>query len=62
MTAAKKDGLTHIIIEKDNSIQVFCEIYNNENKYPYLKKINDETIYKKFQVKIFEIDYSKLEE
>ena len=62
MTAAKKDGLTHIIIEKDNSIQVFSEIYNNENKYPYLKKINDETIYKKFQVKIFEIDYSKLEE
>ena len=59
---AKKDGLTHIIIEKDNSIQVFSEIYNNENKYPYLKKINDETIYKKFQVKIFEINYKNLNE
>jgi len=62
ITRAKENGLSHIIIEKDNSIQVFSEIYNNENKYPYLKKINDETIYKKFQVKIFEINYEKFNE
>ena len=37
------------------------EIYNNENNYPYLKKIFDSKQhgFQKLQIKVFEIDYKK---
>jgi len=37
------------------------EVYDNEEKYPYLEKVFDseESGYKKFKVKVFEIDYDK---
>lgn len=41
----------------------FVEVYYNEEEYPYLNKIFDSTEndYRKLRVKIFEIDYNKLE-
>ena len=37
------------------------DVYDNEEKYPYLEKVFDseESGYKKFKVKVFEIDYDK---
>ena len=39
------------------------DIYSNEEKYPFLKKVfdSDNHDYQKYGVKIFEINYSKLE-
>jgi uncharacterized protein YnzC (UPF0291/DUF896 family) len=60
---AKEQGLTHLVIDEsqkqDNLRKEFLiEIYKNENKYNFLKKIydsnNDGFNYK---LKIFEIDY-----
>ncbi|WP_428326204.1 ArnT family glycosyltransferase [Nitrosopumilus sp.] len=53
----KENGLTHLIISKDNSNNLFSEIYLNENKFSYLKKINDESEYSKYKIKVFEINY-----
>ncbi len=41
----------------------FVEVYYNEEEYPYLNKVFDSTEndYRKLRVKIFEIDYNKLE-
>ena len=40
------------------------DLYYNEEKYPYLKKIfdSDEVSYKEFKVKAFEINYNKFHE
>jgi hypothetical protein len=40
------------------------DLYYNEEKYPYMKKIFDsnEMNYKEFKIKVFEIDYKKLHE
>ena len=59
----KENGLTHIVIDqsqiKDNLRKTFLiEIYENENKYNFLKKIydsNNEGL--NYKIKIFKIDY-----
>ena len=42
----------------------FKDLFENDDKYPYLKKVFDsnEHGYKKFKVKAFEIDYDKFHE
>jgi hypothetical protein len=59
----KENGLTHIVIDQsqiqDNLRKIFLiEIYENENKYNFLKKIydsNNEGL--NYKIKIFKIDY-----
>jgi hypothetical protein len=44
-----------------NLVEYSKRLYDNEEKYPYLEKVFDseESGYKKFKVKVFEIDYDK---
>ena len=57
--------IDYIIIDKEDQIRfaIFPDIYFNEEKYPFLKKVfdSDNHDYRKYGVKIFEVDYSKLE-
>ena len=53
------------ILEKGSYLFPFLnDLYYNEEKYPYMKKIFDsnEMNYKEFKIKVFEIDYKKLHE
>jgi hypothetical protein len=53
------------ILEKGSYFFPFLnDLYYNEEKYPYMKKIFDsnEMNYKEFKIKVFEIDYKKLHE
>lgn len=65
MNYAKQHGVTHLVIDDnyDERSPQFVDVYFNEKKYPYLKKVfdSDESGYKKLHVKVFEIDYNKLE-
>ena len=59
---SKNKGLTHLVVdEKNNRPEFFTNVFNNENKFPYLIKeydsANDGFGYK---VKIFKIDYKIL--
>ncbi|KFM20068.1 hypothetical protein AAA799D07_00518 [Marine Group I thaumarchaeote SCGC AAA799-D07] len=56
--------LKYIIVNKDGNqpFHVFlADLYLNEENYPYMIKVFDSTElgYKKFKVKVFEIDYEK---
>lgn len=57
----EKLGLTHLVLDGRDSIYrpiFFKEVFENEEKYPYLLKIYDSTRHNfKYHVKIFEIDY-----
>ena len=57
----EKFGLTHIMSAKDgNSFFSFVdELYENENKYPYLTKVFDAESegYEKLRIKVFRIDF-----
>ena len=46
-----------------SKLPLSLDIYFNEEKYPFLKKVfdSDNHDYQKYGVKIFEVDYSKLE-
>jgi len=60
------NGLTHLIVdEKDHStyrMLFLKDIFDNENKYPYLLKIFDsKNGDNEYRVKIFKIDYEKFE-
>ena len=53
------------ILEKGSYFFPFLnDLYYNEEKYPYTKKIFDsnEMNYKEFKIKVFEIDYKKFHE
>ena len=52
-------GLTHLIIDGDGERPIFLnEIFLNEKRYDFLKKIYDSIDYElDYHVKIFEIDY-----
>ena len=58
-------GLKYISINKDGVEDVFYpyldEIYENEEKFPYLRKVFDteKEGFEKFKTKVFEIDYEK---
>ena len=54
-------SLSHIIVQENDQNPFFLDIYNNEQKYTYLKNVFDTSnSFKKYKVKIFEIDYDLL--
>lgn len=63
---SEKVGLRYVAVTPEGSyfFSYFKDLYENNEKYPYLKKIFDssEHEYKKFKVKAFEIDYKKFHE
>jgi hypothetical protein len=65
MNYAKQHEITHMVIDDNYEARSpqFVDVYFNEEKYPYLKKVfdSDENGYKKLHVKVFKIDYSRLE-
>ena len=65
ITYANKFGITHIVIDDvyDERSPELTSVFHKESDYPYLNKVFDsmENDYKKLRVKIFEIDYNKLE-
>ena len=59
----KEFELKYIIAKKEKNFYPFLsDLYSNEENYPYMVKIFDsnEFAYKKLKVKVFEIDYEKL--
>jgi len=60
-----KNKLDYIIIDDEENIRFpfSYDIYFNESNYPFLKKVfdSDENDYIKYRVKIFKVDYNKLE-
>jgi len=59
----KEFELEYIIAKKEKNFYPFLsDLYSNEENYPYMVKIFDsnEFAYKKLKVKVFEIDYEKL--
>lgn len=60
----KEFDLKYIIVNKDGNhpFHIFLsDLYSNEENYPYMVKVFDSKDfgYKKFKVKVFEIDYEK---
>ena len=57
--------IDYIVIDKEDQIRfaIFPDIYFNEEKYPFLKKVFDSDFndYQKYRVKIFEVNYNKFE-
>lgn len=54
----RHEGLTHVIVQENDQRIFLLDVYNNEHRYPYLKKIMDTSLtYEKYKVKIFEINY-----
>lgn len=58
-----KDDLTHLIVDDNPNIPGFLQdVYYNEEKYEYLNKVFDSKDRGfKHQVKVFEIDFQKLD-
>jgi len=65
MNFANQKKISYLIMDdvSDRHFPAFQEIFYNENNFPYLEKVFDsqQEGYKKLRVKIFEIDYNKLE-
>lgn len=60
---AKDKGLTHIVIKKDNNIEILNNIFNNEEEYPFLvKKYDSLENGFNFQIIMYEINYEKFKE
>ena len=61
--SGKNNGLTHIIADKNSNRPEFLrDVFNNEEKFPYLTKIYDSSEHGyEYHLKIFRIDYKKLE-
>jgi hypothetical protein len=59
-----KQKIQYIVVgnEPDKRFRIFTDVYYNEKDYPFLIKIFDssENNYQKLRVKIFTIDYSKI--
>ena len=66
VTNGEVKGLKYITIPEKGSyfFPFLNDLYHNEEKYPYMKKIfdSDEINYKEFKVKAFEIDYKNFHE
>lgn len=56
---AQKQDLTHLVLDNYNLGNNFLqEIFQNEEKYPFLNKVYDSTQFGyKYHIKIFEINY-----
>ena len=65
VNVGKEFGLKYFIVYKDNNVfhDFLDELYENEHKYSYLKKIFDSNNEKfnLIKVKIFEIDYKEFD-
>ena len=59
----KNEGLTHIVVdENENRPQFLKDVFENEEKFPYLTKIYDSSEHGyDYHLKIFRIDYEKFE-
>ena len=59
----KSQGLTHLVLSGNTmGIEIFHDVFENENKYPFLEKIYDSNVVGfKTKVKIFEINYNTFE-
>ena len=62
-SSLEKEGLTHIIIDEDEDRAKFLsEAFLNPKKFPFLKEVYDSSSDQlSYNVKIFEINYNKLE-
>ena len=61
MLAAKKNGITHMMVdEKENRVDFLKSIYKNEDEFPFLEKIYDshENNFR-YHVKIYFIDFNQ---
>ena len=65
MLWCKEKGIDYIVIDDsyDARVPELLEVFSNEQNYPYLEKVFDSTEnnFKKIKVKIFKINYDKLE-
>ena len=61
--SGKNNGLTHIIADKNSNRPEFLrDVFNNEEKFPYLTKIYDSSEHNyEYHLKIFRIDYEKFQ-
>ena len=59
----KNEGLTHIVVDGNENRQQFLkDVFENEEKFPYLTKIYDSSEHGyDYHLKIFRIDYEKFE-
>ena len=59
---SKESGLTHLVIDESTEPDFLKEIFFNENKYEFLtKEFDSAELNFKYHVKIFKIDYAKLQ-
>ena len=63
LSSLEQEGLTHIIIdEKEDRAEFLSEVFLDPKKFPFLKEVYDSSSEQlSYNVKIFEIDYNKLE-
>jgi len=59
---SKSKGITHLVIDENENRPFFLqEVYNNEEKFPsMIKEFDSEEIEMNYHVKVFKIDYKKL--
>ena len=61
--SGKNNGLTHIVADENSNRPEFLrDVFNNEEKFPYLTKIYDSSEHNyEYHLKIFRIDYEKFQ-
>ena len=61
---SEKNGIEYLSVGYRNDMKIFDEVYQNEQKFPFLEKIFDsnDNRFNKYHVKLFKIDYEKLHE
>jgi hypothetical protein len=60
----EEKNLEYLVADNNtNRPEFLFDVYDNEEKYPYLEKVFDseESGYKKFKVKLFKINYESLD-
>ena len=61
---SEKNEITHLVVDlQENRNKSLIEIYNNEEQFPFLKKIFDSDDYDfDYKMKVFEINYERFNE
>jgi hypothetical protein len=58
LTYSKENGLTHLVVMEKNKVRFLDEVFNNEERYPYLYKVFDSSDHGfKNQIRIYKINY-----
>jgi len=58
LTYSKEKGLTHLVVMEKNKVRFLDEVFNNEERYPYLYKVFDSSDHGfKNQIRIYKINY-----